>query len=62
VGLPVTGLGAAPAAIIDAIGRDKKGRDGRVPFVFAPTIGSYEIVFDVPRDAIRESLDALAWL
>jgi 3-dehydroquinate synthase len=60
VGLPVTGLGAAPAAIIDAMGRDKKARDGRVPFVLAPEIGSFRIVFDVPRDAIRESLDALA--
>jgi 3-dehydroquinate synthase len=60
VGLPVTGLGAAPAAIIDAMGRDKKARDGRVPFVLAPEIGSFRIVFDVPRDAIRESLDTLA--
>src|SRR6185295_5057818 len=60
VGLPVTGLGAAPAAIIDAMGRDKKGRDGRVPFVLAPEIGSFRIVFDVPRDTIRETLDALA--
>ena len=60
VGLPVTGLGAAPAAIIDAMGRDKKARDGRVPFVLAPEIGSFRIVFDVPRDAIRETLDTLA--
>jgi 3-dehydroquinate synthase len=60
VGLPVTGLRAAPTAIIDAMGRDKKARDGRVPFVLAPEIGSFRIVFDVPRDAIRETLDTLA--
>jgi 3-dehydroquinate synthase len=60
VGLPVTGLGAAPAAIIDAMGRDKKARDGRVPFVLAPEIGSFRIVFDVPREAIHETLATLA--
>ena len=60
VGLPVRGLGAAPAAIIDAMGRDKKARDGRVPFVLAPEIGAFRIVFDVPRDTIRETLDTLA--
>ena len=60
VGLPVTGLGAAPAAIIDAMGRDKKARDGRVPLVLAPEIGSFRIVFDVPRAAIHETLDTLA--
>ena len=34
------GLGAAPAAVVEALGRDKKSRDGRVPFVLAPEIGS----------------------
>ena len=59
-GLPVTGLGVAPAAIIEALGRDKKSRDGRVPFVLAPEIGSFRLVFDVPREAVRATLDTLA--
>ena len=42
------------------MGRDKKARDGRVPFVLAPEIGDFRIVFDVPRDAIREMRDVLA--
>ena len=38
-GLPVTAPALRPPAIIDAMGRDKKARDGRVPFVLAPEIG-----------------------
>ena len=60
VGLPVSGLEAAPAAIVDALGRDKKARDGRVPFIFAPEIGSFRLVFDVPRAAVLETLEELA--
>ena len=60
VGLPVSGLEAAPAAIVEALGRDKKARDGRVPFIFAPEIGSFRLVFDVPRAAVLETLEELA--
>jgi 3-dehydroquinate synthase len=60
VGLPVSGLGAAPEAIVDALGRDKKARDGRVPFIFAPEIGSFRLVFDVPRSAVLETLQEIA--
>jgi 3-dehydroquinate synthase len=60
VGLPVTGLGAPPAAVIEALGRDKKARDGRVPFVLAPEIGAYHLAFDVPREAIRAALESVA--
>ena len=60
VGLPVTGLEAEPAAIIEALSRDKKARDGRVPFVLAPEIGAFRIVFDVPPETVRAALDALA--
>jgi len=59
VGLPVAGLGAEPAAVIDALGRDKKARDGRVPFVLAPDIGSFRLVFDVPRERIHAALASL---
>jgi len=59
-GLPVKGLGASPPVIIEALGRDKKARDGRVPFVFAPEIGAFRIVFDVPPATVRDTLEALA--
>src|SRR5216117_807024 len=60
VGLPVSGLGAAPSAIVEALARDKKARDGRVPFVFAPEIGAFRLVFDVPQEPVLETLQALA--
>jgi 3-dehydroquinate synthase len=60
VGLPVSGLGAAPAAIVEALGRDKKARDGKVPFVFAPEIGAFRLVFDVPPAAVLGTLESLA--
>ena len=59
VGLPVSGLGAVPAAVLEALGRDKKARDGRVPFVLAPEIGQYRLVFDVPRELVHATLDSL---
>jgi 3-dehydroquinate synthase len=57
VGLPVREVGEAPERVVEAIARDKKGKDGRVPFVLAPEIGSFRIVFDVPKPVV---LDALA--
>jgi 3-dehydroquinate synthetase len=42
------------------LARDKKARDGRVPFVLAPEIGSFRLVFDVPQSAVLEVLDSLA--
>jgi len=59
VGLPVSGLGTSPAAIVEALSRDKKARDGRVPFVLAPAIGSFKLVFDVPREVVMGALEAL---
>ena len=35
---------------VQALGRDKKSRNGRVPFVLAPEIGHFTVVFDVPGD------------
>lgn len=60
VGLPVTGLGAKPTAVVEALSRDKKARDGRIPFVLAPEIGRFQLVFDVPPAEILASLDQLA--
>jgi len=59
VGLPVSGLGAAPPDVVEALSRDKKARDGRVPFVLAPEIGAFRLVFDVPPSTIREVLEEL---
>ena len=60
VGLPVAGLGAEPAAVVEALRRDKKARDGRIPFVLAPEIGRFQLVFDVPPAEILEALRLLA--
>lgn len=55
-GLPVTFAGLAPDAILEAMGRDKKVRDGKLPFVLAPRIGEGLLSFDVPVDLVLESL------
>jgi len=60
VGLPVAGLGADPAAVALAMTRDKKARDGRLPFVLAPEIGSFRLVYDVPGPVVLETLEELA--
>ncbi len=60
VGLPVKGLEVKPETVIEALSRDKKSRDGRVSFVFAPEIGSFRIVTDVPPTAILQVLQDLA--
>jgi 3-dehydroquinate synthase len=59
VGLPVRGVGQEPRRVVEALARDKKAKDGRVPFVLAPEIGAYRLVFDVPPAVV---LDALAEL
>ena len=59
VGLPVKGLAVDPGAVMEALSRDKKRRDGRVSFVLAPTIGSFQIVQDVSPDAVRQVLQEL---
>lgn len=52
LGLPVTFSGPAPDVIVQAIARDKKARDGKVPFVLAPRIGEFRLVFDIPPDVV----------
>jgi 3-dehydroquinate synthase len=56
IGLPVTlSRGEAPA-IREAIRRDKKAREGRVPFVLVPRIGSHRLVFDIPEELVMEAI------
>jgi 3-dehydroquinate synthase len=59
MGLPVRTDDVDPAAVLDAIRRDKKSRDGRVPFVLAPAIGAYRVVYDVSHDDVRAALAVL---
>ena len=60
VGLPVRGVGETAERVVEALSRDKKARDGRVPFVLAPEIGAFRLVFDVPRTIILDALAELA--
>jgi len=60
VGLPVRASGIDVDAVLAGITRDKKSRDGRVPFVLAPEIGRFRLVHDVPPEAVREALATLA--
>lgn len=58
-GLPVTGLRTEPTAVVEALSRDKKSRDGRLSFVFAPEIGSFRLVSEVPKEAVLQVLKDL---
>src|SRR3989441_6579445 len=62
--LAVLGLPVRPPAIdadrvLAAMTRDKKARDGRVPFVLAPRIGAFQLQYDVPWDLVRAVLGEL---
>jgi 3-dehydroquinate synthase len=60
VGLPVRVGDVDVEAVLAATRRDKKSRDGRVPFVLAPEIGAYRVVYDVGIDDVRAALAELA--
>jgi 3-dehydroquinate synthase len=60
VGLPVRASDVDVEAVLAATRRDKKSRDGRVPFVLAPQIGAYRVVYDVRIDDVRAALAELA--
>jgi 3-dehydroquinate synthase len=53
VGLPTRASDLEAGAVLAAMTHDKKARDGRVPFVLAPTIGTFRLVHDVaPADVV----------
>lgn len=56
LGLPTRITDVDMDAVLTAIGRDKKSRDGRVPFVLAPEIGSFRLVRDVTPADIRAAM------
>jgi 3-dehydroquinate synthase len=60
LGLPVRAGQVDVEAVLTAITHDKKARDGRVPFVLAPRLGEFRVVYDVPSAEIRAALRALA--
>jgi 3-dehydroquinate synthase len=60
LGLPVRLPELDHDAVVAAIRRDKKGREGRVPFVLVPRIGEFRLVFDVTADDIRAVLADLS--
>jgi len=59
LGLPVRAPSIDVEPIVSAMGRDKKAKDGRVPFVLAPRIGAFRIVYDVPTSDIRAVIASL---
>ncbi|MBI4635497.1 MAG: 3-dehydroquinate synthase [Candidatus Rokubacteria bacterium] len=60
LGLPVRLPPLEADAVLAALSHDKKARDGRVPFVLAPEIGTFRIVEDVTADDIRAVLAELS--
>jgi 3-dehydroquinate synthase len=56
LGLPVEAGQLDVDAVLTAITHDKKARDGRVPFVLAPRLGDFRVVYDVPPAEIRAAL------
>ena len=60
VGLPVRAATVDIDAVLSAITRDKKARDGRIPFVLSPRLGDFRVVYDVPPADVRAALDDLA--
>jgi 3-dehydroquinate synthase len=60
VGLPVRAERLDVDAVLTAITHDKKARDGRVPFVLAPSLGAFRVVYDVPAADVRAAVGGLA--
>src|SRR5262245_24417898 len=60
VGLPIGGTRVDTDAVLAAITHDKKARDGRVPFVLAPTIGTFKILYDVSPADVKAALVSIA--
>jgi 3-dehydroquinate synthase len=59
LGLPVRAGALHTDAVVAAIAHDKKARNGRVPFVLAPAIGSFRVVYDVSPADVRAALAAI---
>jgi len=57
---PRPGLGRMPPErVLEAVARDKKAREGRVPFVLPTAIGAVSVVADVTTGEVLAALDEL---
>ncbi|MBI3636774.1 MAG: 3-dehydroquinate synthase, partial [Candidatus Rokubacteria bacterium] len=57
VGLPIRlDVAVDATAVLAGIRHDKKSKDGRVPFVLAPRIGEFTIVYDIAAPDVRAVL------
>ncbi|MBI3455627.1 MAG: 3-dehydroquinate synthase [Candidatus Rokubacteria bacterium] len=56
VGLPTRFQTPGPREVWEALRRDKKAREGRVPFVLLKALGHAEVCFDVAPDVVQEVL------
>ena len=56
-GLPLSAPGVDPAAVVELVGRDKKRRGGRVPFVLVEAPGAVTPGHDVPEDELRTAIE-----
>ncbi len=56
LGLPIRMTPLDHELVLSAMSRDKKARDGRLPFVLAPAIGRFRLVHDVGADDVRAVL------
>jgi 3-dehydroquinate synthase len=59
LGLPVQAPHVDVEAVLSAITHDKKARDGRVPFVLAPRLGHFRVIYDVAPAEVRAALHEL---
>jgi 3-dehydroquinate synthase len=59
LGLPIRMRPLDARPVLAAMSRDKKARDGRLPFVLAPAIGSYRLVYDVKPEDVSAVLEEI---
>jgi len=59
LGLPVRTSAIDVEPVVSAMAHDKKAKDGRVPFVLAPRIGGFRLVYDVPPADVRAVVASL---
>jgi 3-dehydroquinate synthase len=57
IGLPTKAPGLDPVALLDAMGRDKKNRDGRIRFVLPRRLGHVELTDEPSTEIIRFCLE-----
>lgn len=57
IDLPVRFETPTPGDLVEALRRDKKARDGRVPFVLLKALGRAEVCFDVPSEVVLQVLE-----